>query len=221
LFLGSVITIQGGVHMTTTKTIRMTNETAEFLKGKDARMILEGVCELISKGKIKYNASGLHISENGSKADRFEELFNALSTRVVPEADKDFKNEAYTNLKIVPVGYDKALKDEIEQLKSNPVDTSQSEIKASDNLEVMCALNGISVGELLNQIEGMMDDGKITIDGGRINFYDGVGEVLNGLHEEMRNLKDACDEKGIEISKALDKAFRTGIEMASRDIWHL
>ena len=45
---------------TTPKTIRMGKDTAEWLKGKDARLLVESTCDLIQSGRLEFDESGVH-----------------------------------------------------------------------------------------------------------------------------------------------------------------
>lgn len=68
-------THRGGemTNKTVTKTIRMDSEVGDWLADKDARAIIESVCELEGKGKLKCDDEGVHIESRDERVKKLEE----------------------------------------------------------------------------------------------------------------------------------------------------
>lgn len=79
---------------TTTKTIRIDNDVADWLNGKDARLILESSCELIRAGKLRLDDNGVHTFKENVHTDRISDTAMKCAKEVNQiltfyEADED------------------------------------------------------------------------------------------------------------------------------------
>ena len=174
---------------------------------------------------VKQKDSNVKQNENYVKQleqenNRLKELFNTLGTRVTPDADEDFKNEVYTGLMIVPVGHDKALKDEIEQLKTNLEfvlsDTScRSEVESM--AEMTCGVETFYKSVLEKIKNGEMDFNENGFD---LTDTDVVEALKNTeVRQRIDDLRRGCDEKQENKTKAMTRALRVGLDKVRNEIW--
>lgn len=71
----------------------------------------------------------------------------------------------------------------------------QKEMPYLSDIEEMCKLLKIEVGEFFKGIEEGLNEGQITYDG-KLEFHEDV---------DLSRFKEACDEKGVSYQKAVDK----------------
>ena len=73
---------------TTPKTVRIDAEVAKWLKGKDARLLIESTCELVRAGKLRFDDIGVHTDKSVHTKDNSsgsvhtkDELSNSVHTK--------------------------------------------------------------------------------------------------------------------------------------------
>lgn len=140
-------------------------------------------------GAVHYLLS--NETENSDRElERYRKKFSVLSTRVRQEADKYFKNEQYTMLEIVPVGYkgvnttsESVNTDKFVELSEDlrmPYDVMYSEIKRlTDSGELMKEGIGFAVHEHGLDIKEFL---KVCKDAGK-----DAQKCLNGFTNSLRN----------------------------------
>lgn len=152
--------------------------------------------------------------------ERLKGILNTLGTRVAPEADEDFRNGAYTGLMIVPVGYDKALKDEIEQLKTN-LDFVLSDSSSRGEVESMADMT-CGVETFYKSILEKIKNGEMDFNENGFDLTDtDVAEALKNMEVRQRidDLRHGCDEKQENKTKAMTRALKVGLDKVRGEIW--
>ena len=68
--------------MSQIKPIRVRDDVYEYLKGKDARLLLESVCDLLMKGRLEFDSSGVKIGQVGGfkLSEKDEEVLKEISS---------------------------------------------------------------------------------------------------------------------------------------------
>ena len=189
--------------------VRINDEIKTFLESQDCSM-----SEYIRKvlEDVKHNGGIVKQNDNSDK--------ELLATRVVPEAEKDFKNGNYTRLMIVPIGHDKALRDEIAELKANLdflISDTSSRREVEDMAEMSCGVEAF-YRAILDKIEnGEMDFNENGFD---LTDTD-IAEALKNeeVRKEIDDLRRGCEEKQEDKTKAMTRALKVGLNKVRGEIW--
>lgn len=198
--------------------VRINDEIKEFLESQNCSM-----SEYIRKvlEDVKRNGGIVKHNDNSVKQNNRErELLDRLATRVTPDAEKDFKNEVYTGLKIVPVGYDKALRDEIEGLKANInflLDDSSSRREVEVMAEMTCG-----VDKFYKSVVDKVERGEMDFNENGFDLIDiDVVEALRNdeVRKQLDDLRRGCDEKQVDKIKAVTRVFKVGLGKVRSEIW--
>lgn len=189
--------------------VRINDEIKTFLESQDCSM-----SEYIRKvlEDVKHNGGIVKQNDNSDK--------ELLATRVVPEAEKDFKNGNYTGLMIVPIGHNKALRDEIAELKANLdflISDTSSRREVEDMAEMSCGVEAF-YRAILDKIEnGEMDFNENGFD---LTDTD-IAEALKNeeVRKEIDDLRRGCEEKQEDKTKAMTRALKVGLNKVRGEIW--
>lgn len=120
--------------------------------------------------------------------ERYRQKFSALSTRVRPEADKYFKNEQYTMLEIVPVGFKGAI-------TSESVNTElELTIK---NIKSMLPFMNITYDGFMKLIENGLTDLSLTVENGKLK--------TTNVDLKLDEFYEVCREIGVDPQQALNR----------------
>ena len=161
---------------------------------------------------VKHNGGIVKQNDNSAK--------ELLATRVVPEAEKDFKNGNYDKLMIVPIGYDKALKDEIAELKANLdflISDTSSRREVEDMAEMTCGIDKFYKSVLDKVERGEMDFNENGFD---LTDTDVVEALKNTeVRQRIEDLRRGCDEKQESKTKAMTRALKVGLDKVRGEIW--
>ena len=162
-----------------------------------------------------------YVKQLEQENNRLKELFNTLGTRVALEADEDFRNGVYTGLMIVPVGHDKALKDEIEQLKTNldfVLSDSSSRSEVESMAEKTCGVEAF-YKSILDKIEN--EEMDFNENGFDLTDTD-VAKALknNEVRKRLEDLRCACEERDKDRVKAVTDSLITGFDEVRGKIWN-
>lgn len=122
------------------KGIRLPNDVADWLEGKDSRLILESCCELIRAGKLKLDDSGVH--------------------------------------------------------------TVNEKSDVMDDIEQMVRVSGGTLDDFLQDLDMKIGWGELELQDGVIRVEE--KEAVD-MSKEMKDLQDACNEKGVDINEAIRK----------------
>ena len=174
---------------------------------------------------VKQNNSNVKQNEDYVKQleqenNHLKELLDTLGTRVSPEADEDFRNGVYTGLMIVPVGYDKTLKDEIRELKAN-LDFVLSDSSSRSEVESM-AKKTCGVETFYKSILDKIENREMDFNENGFDLTDtDVAEALKNdeVRKRLEDLRCGCDEKQESRTKAMTMALRVGIDKVRGEIW--
>jgi len=205
--------------------LRINDETkADIQKLADEQGVSFSECvrNIIVKhnyNSVKQNSS--NVKQLEQENNRLKELFNTLGTRVTPEADEDFRNGVYTGLMIVPVGHDKALKDEIEQLKTNldfVLSDSSSRSEVESMAEKTCGVEAF-YKSILDKIEN--EEMDFNENGFDLTDTD-VAEALKNdeVRKRLEDLRCACEERDKDRVKAVTDSLITGFDEVRGKIWN-
>ena len=152
--------------------------------------------------------------------ERLRKILDTLETRVIPEADKAFRNGDYTELKIVPVGYDKALKDEIRELKAN-LDFVLSDTTCRSEVENMAEMT-CGVERFYRSVLDKVKDGEMDFNENGFDMTDmDVVEALKNdeIRKRIVDLRIGCDEKQESKVRAMTRALKIGLDKVRAEIW--
>lgn len=187
--------------------VRINDEIKEFLESQNCSMseyirkVLEDVKR--NKGIVKHNEG--NVKQN---------------ITVVPEAYEDYSKGNYEELKIVPVGYDKALRDEIEGLKANInflLDDSSSRREVEVMAEMTCGVDKFYKSVLDKVERGEMDFNE---DGFDLIDTDVVEALRNDeVRKQLDDLRQGCEEKQVDKIKAVTRVFKVGLGKVRNEIW--
>jgi len=161
-----------------------------------------------------------YVKQLEQENNHLKELLDTLGTRVTPEADEDFRNENYTGLMIVPVGHDKALKDEIEQLKAN-LDFVLGDTSCRSEVENMANMT-CGVETFYKSILEKIKNGEMDFNENSFDLTDtDVAEALKNAEVRQRidDLRRGCDEKQESKIKAMTRALKVGLDKVRGEIW--
>ena len=161
-----------------------------------------------------------YVTQIMKENERLKEILNTLGTRVIPEADKAFRNGDYTELKIVPVGYDKALKDEIGELKAN-LDFVLSDTSCRSEVENMAEMT-CGVERFYRSILDKVKDGEMDFNENGFDMTDtDVVEALKNdeIRKRIVDLRIGCDEKQESKVRAMTRALKIGLDKVRAEIW--
>ena len=187
--------------------VRINDEIKEFLESQNCSMseyirkVLEDVKR--NKGIVKHNEG--NVKQN---------------ITVVPEAYEDYSKGNYEELKIVPVGYDKALRDEIEGLKANInflLDDSSSRREVEVMAEMTCG-----VDKFYKSVVDKVERGEMDFDENGFDLIDiDVVEALRNdeVRKQLDDLRQGCDEKQVDKIKAVTRVFKVGLGKVRSEIW--
>lgn len=64
--------------MSQIKPIRVRDDVYEYLRGKDARLLLESVCDLLMDGRLEFDSSGVKIGEGIKLSERDEKVLDEI-----------------------------------------------------------------------------------------------------------------------------------------------
>lgn len=187
--------------------VRINDEIKEFLESQNCSMseyirkVLEDVKR--NKGIVKHNEG--NVKQN---------------ITVVPEAYEDYSKGNYEELKIVPVGYDKALRDEIEGLKANInflLDDSSSRREVEVMAEMTCGVDKFYKSVLDKVERGEMDFNENGFD---LIDTDVVEALRNDeVRKQLDDLRQGCEEKQVDKIKAVTRVFKVGLGKVRSEIW--
>ena len=159
--------------------LRLTEDEYNSLKGNKS----EAIRELI--GSVKHNIG----SESDSKElKEFREKFNELKSRLSPDAVEDFESGSYGAIKIVPIG-------------SVLSDASMATLQ---DIESMVKLSGGTIEKFLTDLDTKLMWEAVGLKDGLIDVED-----HRELDETLRDLEDACAEKGVDVAEAIKKTARS------------
>lgn len=187
--------------------VRINDEIKEFLESQNCSMseyirkVLEDVKR--NKGIVKHNEG--NVKQN---------------ITVVPEAYEDYSKGNYEELKIVPVGYDKALRDEIEGLKANInflLDDSSSRREVEVMAEMTCG-----VDKFYKSVVDKVERGEMDFNENGFDLIDtDVVEALRNdeVRKQLDDLRQGCEEKQVDKIKAVTRVFKVGLGKVRSEIW--
>jgi len=191
--------------------VRINDEIKEFLESQNCSMseyirkVLEDVKR--NRGIVKQNKGNVKHNEDSI-------------TNIAPEAYEDYSKGNYEELKIVPVGYDKALRDEIEGLKANInflLDDSSSRREVEVMAEMTCGVDKFYKSVLDKVERGEMDFNE---DGFDLIDTDVVEALRNDeVRKQLDDLRQGCDEKQVDKIKAVTRVFKVGLGKVRSEIW--
>lgn len=133
---------------TTTRTIRIKNETAEYFKGKPLNRYVDELCEKMQSGE----SDGINV---------------------------------HTEIRKVST-----------QKENSATDSVHTQDDNLEEIEKMLPFFNISKEEFYEKLRKSMEKGDVMYEDGR---FVAVNEI------DLSRFKEACDEKGIEYQKAVDK----------------
>lgn len=194
--------------------IRLTDSEYEKLGENKS----EAIRELISGGFVKQNKEEKQsfVKQNESNVkqnyEALKEKFNTLSTRVRPEAQDYWKNEIYTGIEVVPIGF----------VKQNFVPTELQPI-LKDTLDMI----RLSVGEdemtnFVKDLHDRLESGELQIVDGKLKLgYHEIFEVLNSgeVKSWLKPVWVACEEKGRSNTDGLKAVLKHGAKIAVDDLY--
>ena len=187
--------------------VRINDEIKEFLESQNCSM-----SEYIRKVLED-------VKHNGGIVKRNKEIVKQNIT-VAPEAYEDYSKGNYEELKIVPVGYEKALRDEIEGLKANInflLDDSSSRREVEVMAEMTCGIDKFYKSVLDKVERGEMDFNENGFD---LIDTDVVEALRNDeVRKQLDDLRQGCDEKQVDKIKAVTRVFKVGLGKVRSEIW--
>ena len=187
--------------------VRINDEIKEFLESQNCSM-------------SEYIRTVLEdVKHNGGIVKRNKEIVKQNIT-VAPEAYEDYSKGNYEELKIVPVGYEKALRDEIEGLKANInflLDDSSSRREVEVMAEMTCGVDKFYKSVLDKVERGEMDFNENGFD---LTDTDVVEALRNDeVRKQLDDLRQGCDEKQVDKIKAVTRVFKVGLGKVRNEIW--
>lgn len=185
----------------------------------DMRSYLEKCAQ---KEGIKLSAYVREVLEKSQKGIKCNTEYNEgiVNIDIAPEAYEDYSKGNYEELKIVPVGYDKALRDEIEGLKANInflLDDSSSRREVEVMAEMTCGVDKFYKSVLDKVERGEMDFNENGFD---LIDTDIVEALRNDeVRKQLDDLRQGCDEKQEDKIKAVTRVFKVGLGKVRNEIW--
>lgn len=185
----------------------------------DMRSYLEKCAQ---KEGIKLSAYVREVLEKSQKGIKCNTEYNEgiVNIDIAPEAYEDYSKGNYEELKIVPVGYDKALRDEIEGLKANInflLDDSSSRREVEVMAEMTCGVDKFYKSVLDKVERGEMDFNENGFD---LIDTDIVEALRNDeVRKQLDDLRQGCDEKQEDKIKAVTRVFKVGLGKVRSEIW--
>lgn len=185
----------------------------------DMRSYLEKCAQ---KEGIKLSAYVREVLEKSQKGIKCNTEYNKgiVNIDIAPEAYEDYSKGNYKELKIVPVGYDKALRDEIEGLKANInflLDDSSSRREVEVMAEMTCGVDKFYKSVLDKVERGEMDFNENGFD---LIDTDVVEALRNDeVRKQLDDLRQGCDEKQEDKIKAVTRVFKVGLGKVRNEIW--
>lgn len=182
--------------------IRINAETLDFLR-KNGSNVSEIARNLLydyvkqNNGSVKHKNSNVKqntdnsVKQNESFVKQYDSLkakFDLLHSRVRPEADKYFKNEQYTMLEIVPVGF----KDDN---TSENVNTELDNI--IENIKSMLPFMNVTYDGFMKLIESGLTDLSLTVENGKLKS--------KNVDLKLDKFEEMCKQIGIGQQEAIDK----------------
>lgn len=161
-----------------------------------------------------------YVTQLLKENERLKEILNTLGTRVIPEADKAFRNGNYTELKIVPIRYDKILKDEIRELKAH-LDFVLSDTTCRSEVENMAEMT-CGVEKFYRSILDKVKDGEMDFNENGFDMTDmDMVEALKNdeIRKRIVDLRIGCDEKQESKVRAMTRALKIGLDKVRAEIW--
>lgn len=187
--------------------VRINDEIKEFLESQNCSM-----SEYIRKVLEDVKRNGGIVKQNKGNVKQ--------NITVVPEAYEDYSKGNYEELKIVPVGYDKALRDEIEGLKANInflLDDSSSRREVEVMAEMTCG-----VDKFYKSVVDKVERGEMDFNENGFDLIDtDVVEALRNdeVRKQLDDLRQGCDEKQVDKIKAVTRVFKVGLGKVRSEIW--
>lgn len=174
----------------------------------------------VSQGNGNVTQNNDYVTQIMKENERLKEILNTLGTRVIPEADKAFRNGVYTELKIVPNRYDKILKDEIRELKAH-LDFVLSDTTCRSEVENMAEMT-CGVERFYRSILDKVKDGEMDFNENGFDMTDtDVVEALKNdeIRKRITDLRIGCDEKQESKVRAMTRALKIGLDKVRAEIW--
>lgn len=185
--------------------IRINAETLDFLR-KNGSNVSEIARNLLydyvkqnngsvkhKNGNVKQNTDN-SVKQNESFVKQYENLkakFDLLHSRVRPEADKYFKNEQYTMLEIVPVGFKGASASE----------NANTELELTiKNIKSMLPFMNITYDGFMKLIESGLTDLSLTVENGKLK--------TNNVDLKLDEFYEVCREIGVDPQQALNRTIQ-------------
>lgn len=148
---------------TTTKTIRISNDTAEYLKDKDCRIILESICKLIQKEELTLDDKGVHTENEGVHTLSKKDIATLKDIKQMAELSGSNLSEVLGSLQFKLTFNDLEITNgELAVYKSLWDKVSEDEEVAGliGNLNSLCDEKGIALEDAYKQV--LMTGGKIV-----------------------------------------------------------
>lgn len=139
-------------------------------------------------GAVHYLLSN-ETGNSDRELERYRKKFSVLSTRVRPEADKYFKNEQYTMLEIVPLGY--------KGINTTSESTNTELDNTIKNIKSMLPFMNITYESFMKLIENGLTDLSLTVENGKLKS--------KNVDLKLDKFEEMCKQIGIGQQEAIDK----------------
>lgn len=183
--------------------IRINAETLDFLR-QNGGNVSEIVRNLLynyvkqnngsvkhKNGNVKQNTDN-SVKQNESFVKQYDSLkakFDLLHSRVRPEADKYFKNEQYTMLEIVPLGY--------KGINTTSESTNTELDNTIKNIKSMLPFMNITYESFMKLIENGLTDLSLTVENGKLKS--------KNVDLKLDKFEEMCKQIGIGQQEAINK----------------